>query len=427
MPAPGLWSYYTAATAARMGDEMVAVAVVLLVLDRTGRPQLAGAVVAAYLLPALLSGPLLGAWLDRTRYRRAALAANQGLLGLAMLALLATVGEAPAWTALACSATVGLTVPMTSGGFTSLLPRLVPSERLGRAHALEGASFNAAAILGPAIAATLAATVSAEAAVVAIVGATLVSLSALPGINLGAAPARRSMRDQPGLLAAMRTGVAHLAGTAPLRGPTVATSAAFVGVGMLTVALPLHAEDLTGDAALAGFMWMAIEAGAMVAAFGWGRWHARWRPERVVLLCLVGSGVAMLTWPLATGFGVLLGLALVAGLAGGAGLPALFAARQRYTPPQLLGQISTTGASLKLAAFAAGAALGGQLVPRLGAITTLALVAAIQLLGAALGTITGRPRRPLELPDQPAGTAAGRRAVTGCGGPIRRAASRPPS
>lgn len=397
MPVPGLRSYYVAATAARAGDEMVAVAVVLLVLDRTGRPQLAGAVVAAYLLPTLFSGPLLGAWLDRTRYRRAALAANQGLLGLVMLALLATVGHAPTWTALVLAAMVGVTVPMTSGGFTSLLPRFVPSEVLGRAYAREGVSFNAAAILGPATAATLAATVSVEAAVVAIVGAAVVSLSMLPGINLGTVPTGSTTRHRPGLLAAMRTGVAHLARTAPLRGPTVATSAAFVGVGMLTVALPLRAEDLTGHAALAGYVWMAIEAGAVVAALGWGRWHARWRPERVVMLCLIGYGVAMLTWPLATEFGVLLGLALVAGLASGAGLPALFAARQRYTPPELLGQISTTGASLKLAAFAAGAALGGQLVPTLGAAPTLAMVAAIQLLAAALGTIAGRPRRLSEV------------------------------
>lgn len=62
--------YVVAAGLARLADEMVGLAVVLLVLARTGQPVLAGAMVTAYTLPALVSGPLLGAWLDRTRRRR---------------------------------------------------------------------------------------------------------------------------------------------------------------------------------------------------------------------------------------------------------------------------------------------------------------------------------------------------------------------
>ena len=59
---------------------LTAVAAVLLVLDRTGRPGLAGAVVAATTLPAVVTGPVLGAWLDRTSRRRVALGTNQVLL-----------------------------------------------------------------------------------------------------------------------------------------------------------------------------------------------------------------------------------------------------------------------------------------------------------------------------------------------------------
>ncbi|HEX4908502.1 MAG TPA: MFS transporter, partial [Actinomycetes bacterium] len=61
---PGYPAFLLAATLARLASEMFPVAAVLLVLDRTGRPGLAGAVVAATTLPAVVTGPVLGAWLD---------------------------------------------------------------------------------------------------------------------------------------------------------------------------------------------------------------------------------------------------------------------------------------------------------------------------------------------------------------------------
>ena len=68
---PGYLKFLSAATLARVSDEMFGVGVVLLVLDRTDSPGLAGATVAAITLPSLFSGPLLGAWLDLTGRRDA--------------------------------------------------------------------------------------------------------------------------------------------------------------------------------------------------------------------------------------------------------------------------------------------------------------------------------------------------------------------
>src|SRR3954447_7811915 len=77
---PGLAVLFTASTTARLANESARVAVVLLVLARTHSPALAGAVVAGLSLPSLVTGPLLGAWLDRTPRRRSAFVANQVLL-----------------------------------------------------------------------------------------------------------------------------------------------------------------------------------------------------------------------------------------------------------------------------------------------------------------------------------------------------------
>ena len=117
---PGYPAFLLAATLARLASEMFPVAVVLLVLDRTGRPGLAGTVVAATTLPAVVTGPVLGAWLDRTSRRRVALASNQVLLAASLLGILAAAGRAPGWTLPLLAAVAGLTGPLATGGYTSM-------------------------------------------------------------------------------------------------------------------------------------------------------------------------------------------------------------------------------------------------------------------------------------------------------------------
>ena len=57
-------------------------------------------------------------------------------------------------------AAAGVTLPLTSAGFTSLIPHLVAPAKLPRANTLDAVSFNGAAILGPAVAGTIAAATS---------------------------------------------------------------------------------------------------------------------------------------------------------------------------------------------------------------------------------------------------------------------------
>jgi MFS-type transporter involved in bile tolerance (Atg22 family) len=113
---PGWPAFFLAATLARLASEMFPVAVVLLVLDRTGSAALAGAAVAAATLPAVVTGPVLGAWLDRTAHRRTALASNQVVLGASLLAILAAAGRAPGWALLLLAATAGLTAHWRPAG-----------------------------------------------------------------------------------------------------------------------------------------------------------------------------------------------------------------------------------------------------------------------------------------------------------------------
>jgi MFS family permease len=373
--------YLTAATLARVGDEMVAFTLVLLVLDRTDSAALAGITGAAYALPAIVTGPLLGAWLDRTQYRRTALALNQAVLGAVMVAMLAVVGHSAHWVTPALAALAGTTLPLVSGGFTSMLPSLVPSERLPRANSLEAASFGAATITGPAAAATIAATISVEAAAVVIAMTATLSILAIGRLPaLSPAP-----EGQEPFLASVVGGLAHLARTPRLRASTVTTTLLMGVIGMLLITLPLHMASLGMPRSAAGYLWTALELGSVTTALLLGPFQTRWRPEHVVMLSVAAYGLAFTAWPLASSFAVLLVLAAVTGLLEGPMLPAMFAARQVYSPLALQGRVSTTAASLRVGAAALGQAAAGLLVPAVGTHTALLLIAAGLVGASALG------------------------------------------
>ena len=383
---PGYPAFLLAATLARLASEMFPVAAVLLVLDRTGRPQLAGAVVAATTLPAVVTGPVLGAWLDRTSRRRLALASNQVLLAASLLGILAAAGRAPGWALLPLAALAGLTGPLATGGYTSMIPLLVPERLLAAANALEATSFNTAAIAGPAVAGVVAATAGPGRAVLAEAALAALALPAIARLPRVAPPAG----DDPAPLAAtIRQGLAHLARTPVLRGVTVATAVGLGGTGLLTLAMPFWADDLGAGRAGAGYLWAALEAGAIAGALAAARPTAGWPPQRVVKTGLALFGLVMLAWPLARSFPAALALVALAGLAEGPAFAATFATRQRWSPPSLRGQIFTTAASLKLGAFAIGSALAGSALAWAGVAGTLVVVGAVQLLAVAGGHATG--------------------------------------
>ena len=386
----GVRRYLIAATLARAGDEMVAFTLVVLVLERTGRPGLAGLAAGAYAFPAVLTGPLLGTWLDRTTRRRTALALNQAVLGATVLGLLGVVGHTPVWVTPLLAAVAGVTLPMVSGGFSSMLPALVPAARLPRVNSLDAASFGLATICAPATAATVASVVSVEAAAMTIVGLTVLSMlaiSRLPMLTSSSTPVAGRF------LGSVADGLLHLLRTPPLRGSTVASTLALGATGALMVTLPVHVAGLDRPAAASGYLWTAFEIGSILTALLAGHLLGRWRPERVVAGAVALAGLTVLSWPLAQDFVVLIALAAVTGLVEGAMMPAMLTARQVYSPPELQGRVSTTAASLRLGVMAIGQVLGGLLVPVAGTSAVLYGVGGVLIAGAGLGLVSAGQSR----------------------------------
>jgi predicted MFS family arabinose efflux permease len=395
---PGYLPFVSAATLARVSDEMFSVGVVLLVLDRTGSAGLAGLAVAAVSLPSLVTGPLLGAWLDLTGRRRGPMVVDQLLITVVLIALVAMVGNAPDWTIPLVVLAAGATYPLSFGGFTSLIPAIVPDDLLPPANALETTSFNAALVVGPALAGTLSAVLgpSAPLVVEAVLAlAALVLILRIPGLDT-----RGERREGGTLLGVALDGLRQIVSVPELRGITVAAALGLGGLGLLTVAFPLFAvEHLDVDRSVAGYMWAAFAVGSTLGALSAVGFQRRFPAERIVIAGYAIFGSLMLLWPLAGSLAVLLGLIALASFVDGPALAAQFAVRQRVVPPSLYGQVFTTAAGLKVGAFAMGAALAGPVATGLGSAEAMLVAAATQIVAAGMGLALMRlPARALAQP-----------------------------
>jgi predicted MFS family arabinose efflux permease len=380
---PGYLSFVSAATLARVSDEMFSVGVVLLVLDRTGSAELAGFAVAAITLPSLISGPLLGAWLDLTGRRRKLMVLDQLLIASMLVVLVLLVGNAPDWTVPLVVVVAGLTYPLSFGGFTSLIPAIVPEDLLAPANALETTSFNSALVIGPALAGTISAAVDPAASLLVEAGLALVALVLIlriPHLDSGGS------RSGGTLVGVALQGLRQIFVVPELRGITAAGAIGMAGLGLLTVTFPLFAvEHLGGERSYAGYMWAAFAAGSTLGALTLVRLQRRVPPERIVVVGYAAFGAVMLTWPLAGSLPALLALIAVAALADGPALAAQFAVRQQVVPPSLYGQVFTTAAGLKVGSFAVGAALAGLVATGLGSAEAMLVAAGVQVLAAATG------------------------------------------
>ena len=385
---PHYLRFLGAATFARVADEMFSVGVVLLALERTGSAALAGLLVAAITLPSLVTAPLLGAWLDLRGRRKALMMLDQAIASAALVAIALLIGRAPDALLVAIAFAAGLTWPLSFGGFTSLIPAIVPEELLPRANAIEATSFNFALIAGPLLAGAIAGIAGPEATVLTEAGLTLFTLVLLVGFDtLDSAPVRAA----GSLMQVVRDGLRALVDVPQLLGTTVAGALNLVGAGFLTVAFPFFCvEHLDAPRNASGALWAAFAFGSTVGALALVRLQRRFAPHRIVLVSMLVFGVLMLPWPLAQSLPVALVLVAIASIADGPGLAATFAVRQEWAPRDLQGQIFTTAAGLKVGAFALGAAVAGPLVTGIGSSGAIIASAGTSFVGAAVGWLLMR-------------------------------------
>jgi MFS family permease len=392
-----LWPYLAGAAVARAGDEMAGPALLLLGLAVTGRPATGSELLASVTIAAAVGGPVVGALLDRGRRPDRVLAATLAGYALSIAAVLTAVGRLPMSAVLAIALIAGLFNPAVAGGWTAQLPRIVTGRELDRSSALDAMTYSAASLVGPALAALIAAGLGARTAVLA--AAALVGLAVPAAWSLARYPRPVSPGRPPGArgpapLRQLAAGFAAIVTRRPLLRATVTSVVSYVGIGMLIVCCPVLGAERLGGPARGALLISAIAATSLTANTILARRQGRGEPDIRVLVSTLVIGASMAAAAVAPGW-----LVIPAVAAGGAGegpqLTALFAVRHREAPESMRGQIYTTAASLKIAGMAAGAALAGPLAGR--SVTACLLIAAgAELCAAAaylLTSMTGTGRR----------------------------------
>lgn len=380
---PGFAALFAGATLSRLATEMNSVTVVLFVLSVTHSARLAGLTVAAATFPTIVTGPLLGAWLDNTRHRRIAFLSSPVVLCTVMVTYLATAHHIPGWVFIILAFVAGLPSPIRTGGFSGLIPTVVPEPVLPRAYGLEAASYNIAGIAGPALAGVIAGTASAEWAVAATAIAALIATVVIAQVPIapGMPSADRSMRT------ALREGLSLLWRVPSLRAVTVATTLSQGFVGLVVLGFPLFAHALGHKRAVGGLLFSVLAIGALTGSIVWTRLAGRFPEEPAAFVTLGVFGVALIGVSAAPNLTVALLAAAAAGLFEGPLLAATLNLRQRYAPDHLRTQVFTTAASMKIGAFSIGSAVAGAVAGGLGARGMLAVAGGGQLLSLAAGLV----------------------------------------
>jgi hypothetical protein len=266
---------------------------VLLVIARTGDAQLAGLVVAAFALPTLVTGPVLGAYLDRARAKRVVFAANQLLLAGTLAGILVLAGRVPGAVLIGLGLLAGLTAPVLTGGYSSLVPLVVPPGWLPRANAADAASYDVAGLGAPALIAAIASGAGAGPALTAAAGIAAAGLLLVLAAPMPPSSPGTGVRPAEPLAAALLDGLRLLWRVPLLRATTVATTLSEAAQGLLPVTLPLLAVQLGRPAAHGGWLLTAVSAGSLAGTLASVRLLALARPELVLAGALAAFGVLL--------------------------------------------------------------------------------------------------------------------------------------
>jgi MFS family permease len=380
--------YLLGALPARIGDEMSGQAILLLGLGVFHDARQGSALLAALTISATLGGPLVGGMLDHARNPGRILAATLFAYACGLSILSLSLGHAPFAFSLLIALSAGFFMPAISGGWSSRLTSFIADEHMVRASAIDATTFNIAGLVGPAMAGLVVIAFNAYWAMAILV---LFLLLALPVAYTLPKHSVQNGQHELSFLRLVTAGFTVILSNKDLLRITLTSVISYMGIGMLWIICPLVGQVAFGSVGYGGVLMTILSIGALVATIAYAKWPSRFSPDKITFLTTLMLSLAMLILALSkSSFGVIIAM-LLAGLADGPQLAAIFAVRHREAPERLRSQVFTTGASLKITAAAIGASIAGQLAASSLRITIMAAVS-IQML-AAIAFLTASKMR----------------------------------
>ena len=366
------------------GTWMQQVALSWLVYRLTRSPLLLGLVGFAGQVPTLLLAPVAGAWADRGNRRRIVIATQAlAMVQALLLAALVLHGTASVGQVMALSVFLGLVNGVDVPTRQAFLVEMVTGrDDLANAIALNSSVFNAARLVGPAVAGFMIALVG-EGVVFLLNGLSYVAvIAALYAMRLGPRP--RAVGPLEPLPRRLAEGFRYAFGFAPIRALLLLVAVVSLMGVPFSVLMPVFAtEVLHGGPRTLGLLMAASGVGALTGAlYLAGRATVRGLGQ-VILVCVVLFGISLLGFALSRR----LWLSMAALLGAGLGLMVQMASSntilQTIVDDDKRGRVMSFYSMAFMGMVPFGSLLAGLLASRIGAPATVASGGVACLLAAA--------------------------------------------
>ena len=382
--------YYAGNLVAQIGSWMQTVSQSWLVLQLTDSPFLLGLIATLQSGPILLLAVFTGVLADRLTKRNILIATQvvHGALALA-LGLLVWSGHVRYGYVAAMAVTWGVMSALDQPTRQSFIMELVGREHVTSAVGMNSASFNAARIIGPAVAGVLIARVGLFVGFMLNALAFVVSITALTRV-----PARApTLRAHTTILEATVEGLRYAARTPAVRFVLTLQIVVSFCVFNFSVYVPLLARNVLGLGSEGfGLLMASLGVGAVAAGLSLGAIGSRRPPPNLIAAAAGAACAGLLGLAVTRSVGPAAVLLAGVGFAGTLAMGGCNTSLQLMAPDALRGRMMSLYTLLSSGVFPIGAFFIGSLSQTWGVSIAFAVNGALGL--AALGTsVWLTPRR----------------------------------
>ncbi|MEJ7709450.1 MAG: MFS transporter [Pyrinomonadaceae bacterium] len=368
------------------GTWMQSVAQSWLVYRLTGSAVLLGSVGFANQIPVFLLAALGGTIADRYRKQRILIATQALAMLLATtLAALTLSGRIQVWHVFVIAASLGIVNAFDIPARQSFVVEMVGKRDLINAIALNSSMFNAARIVGPAVAGIMIASIG-EGWCFAANAASYIGVIA--GLLLMRVAPRVNQFAKASALASIREGFRFVARTTPVRALLMLLGLVSLMGMPYAVLMPIFAREILGGGASGlGMLMGASGLGALIGAItlamrgsergvrGLGRW---------VGSASAGFGASIILFAMSRSFWLSALLLVPAGFCMMVQMASSNTLVQAMVPDELRGRVMAVYSMMFMGMAPFGALLAGTLATHLGAPTTVIIGGAACIIGATV-------------------------------------------
>jgi predicted MFS family arabinose efflux permease len=401
------WKFWAGQTISQLGSSFTAFALPLLVYKLTGSSVSLAIGTAAYFLPYLLFGLVIGAWVDRVDRRRMMIAVDLGrALVIAVIPILAYADALSVWWIYGGAFVIStLTIAFDSGEFAAL-PNLVSKDDLVTANGRLQASYSAAMIVGPLLAGVLLAVVEVETVFIVDAASFVASGISLALVRTSFNP--DELPERKHILHDVGEGLRYVLHHPVLRNISLMMALInFVSATAFTQLVLFASVELDASDTQIAVLYAAGAAGVVCLGLSAGRLRRRLSFSVAALGAMMLEGVLGILFGLNNVFAV--GLVLWAAISG---LGLFFnintvSLRQQIVPSHMLGRVVSIASVLAWSAIPLGALLGGWAIEATDDVALVyAVIGALTFVIAFAFRFTalGRADDYLEAPEEAAAT-----------------------